>query len=154
MVNDDDEQASGMLVEGVVRAGGLRLHFHRGWGSDGARETNQSLPNSLAEVELGNRRLAVGNGLVLGRWPYSHPDFDETLEPLILNDPAVSRLHATITPTGNGLELIDYGSHNGTWVERATGESVQVSPDAPQLLAPKDQVRVGDTILRIREASD
>ena len=153
-VDDEEEGASGMLVEGVVRAGGVRLHFHRGWGTDGPRETNTLLPNSLLEVELGTRRLAVGNGLVLGRWPYSHPDFDDTLEPLILNDPAVSRLHATVAPAERGVMLSDFGSHNGTWVERASGESVQVSPDSPQPLAPGDQVRVGDTILRIRESSE
>ena len=149
IINDQDESASGMLVEGVVRASGLRLHFHRGWGTDTMRESNIHLPNSLLEIELGDRRVEIGNGLVLGRWPYSHPDFDDTLEPLILNDPAVSRLHAVITPTADGVSLSDSGSHNGTWVVRASGESKQVTSDAPESLASGDQIRVGDTLLRV-----
>ncbi len=154
VINDDAEQASGMLVEGVIRAGGLRLHFHRGWGADGPRETNKDLPSSLLEIELGSRRLGIGNGLVLGRWPYSHPEFDDALEPLILNDPAVSRLHATIAPTDAGIVLSDFGSHNGTWIIRATGESVQVNAGNTHVLQSDDQIRVGDTILRICDVTD
>ena len=149
IAHDPDQQASGMLVEGVVRASGLRVHFHRGWGTDGLRDTNEELPNSFLEIELDDRRVAIGNGLVLGRWPYSHPDFDDTLEPLIINDPAVSRLHALITPTANGVLLRDQASHNGTWVVRPTGVSLKVDADSPQTLASGDQIRVGDTMMQV-----
>ena len=148
VAHDDEEEASGMLVEGVVRTGGIRLHFHRSWGTDAIRDTNANLPQSFLEIELGDRRVEVGNGLVLGRWPYSHPDFDETLEPLILNDPAVSRLHALITPTTDGVLLTDRGSHNGTWVVRESGESIKVT-DVPQSLSSGDQIRIGDTMMKV-----
>ena len=148
IVHDDDGDASGMLVEGVVRAGGMRLYFHRGWGTDGARNTDALLPTSSLEIELGERRIEIGNGLVLGRWPYSHHEFDESFEPLILNDPAVSRLHALITPTSGGAILTDRGSHNGTWVIRESGESIKVIED-PEPLASGDQIRIGDTMMKV-----
>lgn len=147
---DDAEEASGMLVEGVVRAGGLRLHMHRGWGTAGPRDTAAHLPTSDLELELGDQRIIVGNGLVLGRWPYSHDDFNDALEPLILGDPAVSRLHAEVWPTAGALSVFDKGSHNGTWVvRRVTGQSIKVAPDAPQIVESGDQIRVGDTTLTV-----
>lgn len=149
IANDENAEASGMLVEGVVRASGLRLHFHRGWGTDDNRDTNVELPTSLLEIQLDDRRVEVGNGLVLGRWPYSHPDFDDALEPLILNDPAVSRLHALIKPDQHRVTLTDSGSHNGTWIIRASGESIKVDPATPQDLESGDQIRIGDTMLRV-----
>lgn len=150
VVHDENEQASGMLVEGVVRAGGLRLHMHRGWGTAGPRDTDIDLPNSELHLELDGQSIMVGNGLVIGRWPYSHPNYDETLEPLILSDPAVSRLHALVLPTEHGIALADRGSHNGSWVIRSNGDSIRVGPDANEPLSAGDQVRVGDTILRVR----
>ena len=150
VVNDAEERASGMLVEGVVRASGLRVHMHRGWGTAGARDTNVSLPISDLQLELGGQTIVVGNGLVIGRWPYSHPDFDQTLEPLILSDPAVSRLHAIVKPAHDGLAVHDGGSHNGSWVIKRNGESIRVPPDAPQPLSLGDQIRVGDTTLRVQ----
>lgn len=150
VVNDDAEDASGMLVEGVVRASGLRLHMHRGWGTAGPRDTDIGLPNSELHLELDGQSIMIGNGLVIGRWPYSHPDFDETLEPLILGDPAVSRLHALVLPTEQGIALADRGSHNGSWVIRASGESVRVTADAAEALSAGDQIRVGDTILQVQ----
>lgn len=149
-VNDESEGASGMLVEGVVRASGLRLHMHRGWGTAGPRDTDIDLPNSDLHLELDGQSIMIGNGLVLGRWPYSHPDFDEALEPLILSDPAVSRLHALVIPTGQGISLADRGSHNGSWVIHESGESVRVNPDSMEALTAGDQIRVGDTILSVR----
>lgn len=150
VVNDAAEEASGMLVEGVVRASGLRIHMHRGWGTAGHRDTDIELPNSELHLELDGQSIMVGNGLAIGRWPYSHPDFDESLEPLILGDPAVSRLHAVVVPTDQGIALADRGSHNGSWVIRASGESVRVGPDSVEPLAAGDQIRVGDTVLQVQ----
>lgn len=149
--NDAEADASGMLVEGVVRAGGLRLHMHRGWGTAGPRETEAHLPSSDLELELDGQAIVVGTGLVVGRWPYSDVDFDRSLEPLILSDPTVSRLHAEVLPTAGALTVFDKDSHNGTWVVRAvTGESIRVQRDTPQVAEVGDQIRVGDATLRVR----
>ena len=150
VLNDGAEEASGMLVEGVVRTAGLRLHIHRGWGTAGPRDTDVALPMSDLVLELDGQTIMIGNGLVIGRWPYSHPDFDSALEPLILSDPAVSRLHAVVQPTAQGLSLFDHGSHNGSWVIRGNGESIRVSPEAPEPLTLGDQIRVGDTTLQVQ----
>ncbi len=151
VANDIESHASGMLVEGVVRAGGLRLHMHRGWDSAGPRNTAAHLPSSDLELELDGQTIMVGNGLVLGRWPYSDAHFDGALEPLILNDPAVSRLHAELVPTAGALSVVDKSSHNGTWVLRAaTGQSVKVEPGSPQIVESGDRIRVGDTTLSVR----
>ena len=146
IAHDNAEEASGMLVEGVVRAGGIRLHFHRGWDT---RQSSNAFPSSFFEIGLGDRRVAIGNGLVIGRWPYSHPDFDDAREVLVLNDPAVSRLHALITPSAAGAMLSDQGSHNGTWIVRESGESIRVVADTPQAVSPGDQIRIGDTMLHV-----
>ncbi len=146
IANDPNELASGMLVEGVVRAAGCQLHFHRGWGSETGRITDVEIPHSLREIEVDGRRISIGNGIVLGRWPYSHPNFDAALEPVILDDPAVSRLHAIITPTSNGVGISDCGSHNGTKIVRQDG-AVESVPQEATLLASGDQVRLGDSVL-------
>lgn len=150
VVNDEHEDASGMLVEGVIRASGLRLHIHRGWGSDQSRDTDVDLPTSELHLELEGQSIVVGNGLVIGRWPYSHPEFDDSLEPLIVSDPAVSRLHAVVLPTPTGLSFVDRGSHNGSWVINNAGESVRADAEVVQSLTAGDQIRVGDTVLQVQ----
>jgi len=115
------------------------------------RDTAAHLPSSDLELELDGQTIIVGNGLVLGRWPYSHTAFNEALEPLILGDPAVSRLHAEVWPTAGALSVFDKGSHNGTWVVRgSTGKSIKVTEDAPQVVESGDEIRVGDTTLTVR----
>lgn len=152
IAHDDDESASGMLVEGVVRASGLRLHVHRGWGTAGPRDTDIGLPNSELHIELDGKSIMIGNGLVLGRWPFSHPDFDAALEPLIVSDPAVSRLHALVMPTSDGIAIVDRGSHNGSWVMRGSEPPMQVEKNSSEPLAPGDQIRIGDSVLKVQSS--
>ena len=149
VVNDEGEEASGMLVEGVVRASGLRIHIHRGWGAAGPRDTDVELPVSELRLELDGKSVEIGNGLVIGRWPYSHPRFDSSLEPLILDDPAVSRLHAEVAPTSDWIVITDRGSHNGSWVMRSDTAPVQLDAEVSEPLSRGDQIRVGDTVLRV-----
>lgn len=59
---------------------------------------------------------------------------------LILNDPAVTRLHAMIFFDEKGAGIIDLVSRNGTFVN---GREIEAS-----LLKPGDEVRVGETIIR------
>lgn len=148
-IADVDDEASGMLVEGVIRAGGLRVHIHRGWGADANRDTDIDLPNSELHLELEGKSIVIGNGLVIGRWPYSHPEFDTAHEPLILSDPAVSRLHAVVVPTADGIAITDRGSHNGSWVLRETGSPLRLTPGTAEPLATGDRIRVGDTVLNV-----
>jgi hypothetical protein len=60
---------------------------------------------------------------------------------LVVNDdPGVSSHHAQIRPAGQGHEIVDLGSSNGTFVN-----GQQLIPNAPRLLYTGDQIRIGDT---------
>ncbi len=59
---------------------------------------------------------------------------------LVVNDPRVSSHHAQICPEGQGYDIIDLGSSNGTFVNEQ-----RLVPNVPRLLYTGDQVRVGDT---------
>ena len=79
-------------------------------------------------------RLTVIEPTTVGRSPSSgiHLDHDEY----------VSSRHALVTPAENGLWVEDLGSTNGTFVNGA-----QVT--TPRLLQTGDEIRIGDTRLRV-----
>ena len=81
---------------------------------------------------LAGRRVEVTSALVLGRQAAD----------LVIEDPQVSRRHASVRPAGDTLEVEDHGSRNGTWVNGAR-------VDGTTLLAPGDRVRVGDTTFEV-----
>lgn len=63
---------------------------------------------------------------------------------LVLDHAQVSRLHATFHLTPSGIEMVDAGSNNGTWVN---GQRVQRTP-----LASGDELRMGECVLRFLAA--
>jgi pSer/pThr/pTyr-binding forkhead associated (FHA) protein len=81
---------------------------------------------------LAGREVEVTAALVLGRQAAD----------LVVDDPQVSRRHASVRPAGDGLEVEDHGSRNGTWVNGARAEG-------PTRLAPGDRVRIGETTFEI-----
>jgi pSer/pThr/pTyr-binding forkhead associated (FHA) protein len=84
---------------------------------------------------LAGRRVEVAAALVLGRQA-----------DLVIDDPQVSRRHATVRPAGDRLEVEDLGSLNGTWVNGAR-------IDGPARLGPGDRVRLGDTTFEVEGAT-
>jgi len=58
-----------------------------------------------------------------------------------LDDPKLSRHHATITRAANIVEIRDHGSLNGTFVNGGRVETA--------MLRPGDVVRIGDTLLEL-----
>jgi class 3 adenylate cyclase len=84
----------------------------------------------------GERRIRVPERLTLGR--------GDDVE-LRIDDPEISRAHAVLGPTADGLEIQDLGSLNGTWVN---GERII----SPTLLAPGDAVKVGTTRIEVLSA--
>ena len=68
---------------------------------------------------LAGREVEVTAALVLGRQAAD----------LVVDDPQVSRRHASVRPAGDALEVEDHGSRNGTWVNGARAEG-------PTRLAP------------------
>jgi pSer/pThr/pTyr-binding forkhead associated (FHA) protein len=83
---------------------------------------------------LAGRQVEVTAVLVLGR---------EAAD-LAVDDPEVSRRHASLRPAGDGLEIEDLGSLNGTWVNGSRIQGVV-------RLSPGDRVRLGDTSFEVRQ---
>jgi Protein of unknown function (DUF3662)/FHA domain len=86
----------------------------------------------LAELVLADgRRVAVGSApVVIGRLPECE---------IVLQDSNVSRRHAEVRRSGDGVTVTDLGSTNGT---RVNG-----TPVREQILANGDEVSVGSTKL-------
>jgi pSer/pThr/pTyr-binding forkhead associated (FHA) protein len=84
---------------------------------------------------LAGRQVEVTAVLVLGR---------EAAD-LAVDDPEVSRRHASLRPAGDGLEIEDLGSLNGTWVNGTRIQGVV-------RLSPGDRVRLGGTSFEVRRA--
>jgi pSer/pThr/pTyr-binding forkhead associated (FHA) protein len=81
---------------------------------------------------LAGREVEVAAALVLGRQAAD----------LVIDDPQVSRRHASVRPAGDALEVTDHGSLNGTWVNGARVTGVT-------RLAPGDRVRLGDSTFEV-----
>jgi pSer/pThr/pTyr-binding forkhead associated (FHA) protein len=89
-------------------------------------------------------RLAVLSGPHVGRVIPLHGPVAIGRSPanaLVLDDPNVSRRHATVTPREDGaVEVADDGSLNGTWVNGR-----RIAGARP--LRPGDRVRIGGSEL-------
>jgi pSer/pThr/pTyr-binding forkhead associated (FHA) protein len=66
---------------------------------------------------------------------------------LVLDDPKVSRRHATVLRAGAGLVLCDDRSLNGTWLNDSRISS-------PASLAAGDRVRIGSSEFVVRDDGD
>ena len=113
---------------------------HDGDRPEGSRRTptpgllllfTESLPPSV-------RTFDCAGELTIGR----HPDRQAPLQ-----DPGLSRLHATMTAHGGKLRIRDEGSHNGTHVNGR-----KISGD--EEVHPGDIIRVGATLLMVVEDTD
>jgi hypothetical protein len=78
------------------------------------------------------RRIEVASALEVGR------DGAE----LTLDDPEVSRRHASFRAVPGALEVTDLGSSNGTWVN---GSRIS----APTIVYPGDSIELGGTVLEV-----
>ena len=61
---------------------------------------------------------------------------------LVINDPKASSRHAEIHPTGQGYQIIDLGSMNGTFVN-----DQRLNSGTPRPLSQGNTIRIGDTTL-------
>ena len=66
---------------------------------------------------------------------------------VVLDDPSVSRHHATITRTGAGYVVEDHGSFNGTTVTPLQGAEQEVAGEATVTLADHATLHVGDVAM-------
>jgi class 3 adenylate cyclase len=81
----------------------------------------------------GGRRIPIAGRTTVGRGEDAG---------LPLDDPEISRAHAVLVPTADGLEIRDLGSLNGTWVngERITSATLLVAGDVVKLGATRIEV--------------
>jgi transcriptional regulator with PAS, ATPase and Fis domain len=83
---------------------------------------------------LVSRHFDLGSKLRFGR--IASADVD-----IAIDDPKLSRDHATVTSIGLGVKIRDHGSRNGTFVNGARVEA--------SILRAGDIVRIGDTLLEL-----
>jgi NHLM bacteriocin system ABC transporter ATP-binding protein len=87
-----------------------------------------------SSTEGAGKEIAVGSeGLTIGR---------ERECSVVLNEVSVSRRHALVSATSEGLKVVDLASGNGVWVG---GRRVKEA-----LVAPGDQFRIGSTVFECR----
>ncbi len=86
---------------------------------------------------LVGHRFLVGKELRLGRVPAADVD-------VAVDDPKMSRRHATLTRAGLVIELCDDGSRNSTYVN---GERIST-----RILRPDDIIRTGETLIWASDA--
>jgi ATP-binding cassette, subfamily B, bacterial len=94
-------------------------------------------PSVAHEIEMHRRgqvplRAVIGEPVEVGREGGG----------LVLDDPAVSRVHARLEPVAEGILVTDLGSSNGTWLN---GRRL----DGPAVARDGDQIMVGETALRV-----
>ncbi len=65
---------------------------------------------------------------------------------VVLTDPEVSRRHAVLVASSDGLAIEDLGSTNGTWVN---GQRIA----RPEPIRAGDEVRFGNTVWHVRAAA-
>jgi hypothetical protein len=87
----------------------------------------------VAGVDLGRQYLAATQVIKIGRKPENH---------ICLKDPKVSRFHAILRFEDTFLKIVDLCSTNGTSVN-----GVKITME--QKLASGDQIRVGETLIKI-----
>ncbi|MEJ2864798.1 FHA domain-containing protein [Actinomycetospora flava] len=113
-----------------LRCGALRP------GASVAEFAPPSLVYRVASAGMREQRVTLdGASVTLGR------DADNDV---VLDDPSVSRHHATVTRTAAGYVVEDLGSFNGTTVTPLTGAEQELTPGAPVALADHTTVHVGD----------
>jgi pSer/pThr/pTyr-binding forkhead associated (FHA) protein len=89
-------------------------------------------------VESGGKSAVLGSTeFVIGRSLYCT---------LVVDDPSVSRLHASFRRAADGCEVLDLGSSNGTFVN-----GVKIG-DKPFAIWPSDTIVIGSLPVRLVEA--
>lgn len=97
-----------------------------------------SLLLEIVEGQGAGRQIDIDGAVDVGREPGL---------PVVLEDTQVSRRHARFSAAEGGIVVEDLGSSNGTFVN-------DQPISAPRLLSPGDDVRVGVTVLKLRDSED
>jgi len=93
------------------------------------------------------QRTSIGSGLLIGRSP-STPQGWPKMQDLILLDPSVSKTHAAVTVTSDGIEITDLHSTNGTGI-CSDGMLVPLGSGTRVAVPEGAQIMVGDVVLTV-----
>jgi pSer/pThr/pTyr-binding forkhead associated (FHA) protein len=95
--------------------------------------------------------VVVDADCVIGRNPEVDPDVAQgRAKPVVLPDAEqrISRVHARLVVTPQGVEIVDAGSVNGTWIEPPGGAGwIAMVPRVPAPLPLGSRIQVGDLVL-------
>jgi hypothetical protein len=95
--------------------------------------------------------VVVDRDCVIGRNPEVDPDVAHgQAQPVVLPDAEqrISRVHARLVLTDRGVEIVDAGSVNGTWIEPPDGSGwIAMVPRVPAPLPLGSRIQVGDLVL-------
>lgn len=95
-----------------------------------------SLLLEIVEGQGAGRQINIDGAIDVGREPGL---------PVVLEDTQISRRHARFSVAEAGVVVEDLGSSNGTFVN-------DQPIAAPRLLTPGDKIRVGVTVLQLRDS--
>lgn len=111
------------------------------------RAASPAVSTSPALVR-GDQVVTIGSGVVLGRDPVRDPAAADAV-PVRVDDPSVSKTHATVGPTATGIWVIDHHSTNGTAIGGVHGS--QPCPGGVRVdVGFGAELRVGDVVFRVR----
>lgn len=98
------------------------------------------------------QQVLVDTVVVVGRNPVPPPtDPDARPHPVSDDTRSISKTHAVLRPRGDGVEVVDQGSTNGTTVVRKGREDV-VEPGRSEVVHAGDMIRLGDRSARVVSA--
>lgn len=121
--------------------------------ADDLDQTRMSVPRAdgwSAELPDG-RRIPVSAPLYFGRAPVAEHEHPQALL-VPTDDPAksMSKTHARIIPAGDGIDITDLHSTNGTIVTQEGGSPTSLTPGVPQHVEGDATVSFGDYVVRLR----
>lgn len=135
------EQASGMLNEGVIRAGGWKWHA----ATQSAASTGDAVRWQLAS---NYGQWEISESLRIGRYGGTPVEGSALI---CVPDQSVSRRHAWISLSGDSPQIVDEDSRNGTFVVRSNGEALNVEASSPLTLTDGDLIVVGNTSFLVQK---
>jgi len=116
---------------------GTLAAFSGDWLFSGTDSNKQNVSLAIKPSEIDKAMAASEKGLVIGR--------SASMADKVLNDPSVSRRHAKLTVTDQGVAIEDLKSAYGT---KVNGQALE--PFQPTLFNPGDEIVVGAVTLTVK----
>lgn len=120
-------------------------------------ETRMSTPAVAAHWQVAladGRSIPLADAVFFGRDPIADAEHPEALL-VPIDDPAksMSKTHARIVRAGDGVEVTDLHSTNGTTVTQAGGAPQSLTPGVAQLVSTTSTLAFGDYTVTVRRGA-